>query len=196
MRFEGKLDKWNDDRGFGFITPVRGGEPVFVHISAFPRDGHRPQPGDLLTFEVEPAGDGKKRAINVQRAASTLPRAQRRPTADGVPRHGPRASGGRRSIAGAAITIGLVAAGGGLAYTQLGGLFSRAGTAAPAATQAPDVSQGSSGTFRCDGRTHCSQMTSCEEAKFFLKNCPNTQMDGDRDGIPCETQWCSSLFGR
>ena len=28
MRFEGKLDKWNDDRGFGFITPTHGGEPV------------------------------------------------------------------------------------------------------------------------------------------------------------------------
>lgn len=44
--------------------------------------------------------------------------------------------------------------------------------------------------FRCDGRTHCSQMTSCEEATFFLRNCPNTQMDGDNDGVPCERQWC------
>jgi hypothetical protein len=44
--------------------------------------------------------------------------------------------------------------------------------------------------FKCDGRTYCSQMTSCEEAKFFLKNCPNTKMDGNNDGIPCERQWC------
>jgi len=44
--------------------------------------------------------------------------------------------------------------------------------------------------FRCDGRTHCSQMTSCEEATFFLRNCPDTKMDGDNDGIPCERQWC------
>jgi hypothetical protein len=45
--------------------------------------------------------------------------------------------------------------------------------------------------FRCDGRTHCSQMASCEEATFFLKNCPGVKMDGDNDGVPCETQWCN-----
>ena len=44
--------------------------------------------------------------------------------------------------------------------------------------------------FQCDGRTHCSQMTSCEEATFFLKNCPGTKMDGNNDGVPCEKQWC------
>lgn len=43
---------------------------------------------------------------------------------------------------------------------------------------------------RCDGRTHCSQMTSCSEATFFIQNCPNTEIDGDGDGIPCERQWC------
>lgn len=44
--------------------------------------------------------------------------------------------------------------------------------------------------FKCDGRTHCSQMTSCEEATFFLNNCPDTKMDGNNDGVPCEKQWC------
>jgi len=43
---------------------------------------------------------------------------------------------------------------------------------------------------RCDGRTRCSQMTSCEEATFFIRNCPGTKMDGDGDGVPCERQWC------
>lgn len=45
--------------------------------------------------------------------------------------------------------------------------------------------------FKCDGRTHCSQMRSYDEAVFFLRNCPNTEMDGDNDGEPCERQ-----FGR
>lgn len=44
--------------------------------------------------------------------------------------------------------------------------------------------------FQCDGRTRCSQMQSCEEATFFIRNCPNTEMDGDSDGVPCESQWC------
>ncbi len=43
--------------------------------------------------------------------------------------------------------------------------------------------------FKCDGRTHCSQMTSLAEAEFFLQHCPNTKMDGDRDGNPCERQF-------
>lgn len=44
--------------------------------------------------------------------------------------------------------------------------------------------------FACDGRTHCSQMRSCDEAKYFLSHCPNMQMDGNNDGIPCRRQWC------
>ena len=44
--------------------------------------------------------------------------------------------------------------------------------------------------FTCEGKTHCSLMGSCEEAKFYLNNCPGTKMDGDGDGVPCERQWC------
>ena len=40
--------------------------------------------------------------------------------------------------------------------------------------------------FVCDGRQHCSQMHSRAEAEYFLRNCPDTKMDGDHDGIPCE----------
>ena len=43
--------------------------------------------------------------------------------------------------------------------------------------------------FKCDGRHHCSQMKSYAEAKYFIKHCPNTKMDGDNDGIPCERQF-------
>ena len=54
----------------------------------------------------------------------------------------------------------------------------------------PASAAASAGRFRCDGRTHCSQMTSCEEAFYFLRNCPGVKMDGEGDGVPCERQWC------
>ena len=54
----------------------------------------------------------------------------------------------------------------------------------------PPLEQPEQQRFVCDGRTRCPQMTSCEEATFFINNCPGTQMDGDNDGVPCESQWC------
>lgn len=44
----------------------------------------------------------------------------------------------------------------------------------------------STGRYRCDGRQYCGQMNSRAEAEFFIHNCPDTKMDGDRDGVPCE----------
>uniref|UniRef100_UPI00405742FB excalibur calcium-binding domain-containing protein n=1 Tax=Candidatus Electronema sp. TaxID=2698783 RepID=UPI00405742FB len=40
--------------------------------------------------------------------------------------------------------------------------------------------------YSCQGKVHCSEMTSCEEATFYVQNCPGTKMDGDGDGKPCE----------
>lgn len=74
----------------------------------------------------------------------------------------------------------------------------RAQASAPAASSpAPDpqVHRGegpaAAGRYRCDGRQYCSQMTSCAEARYFLANCPGVKMDGDRNGVPCERQWCN-----
>jgi Excalibur calcium-binding domain len=55
----------------------------------------------------------------------------------------------------------------------------------------PPVATTPSSSFSCDGRKYCSQMKSCAEAKYFLANCPGVKMDGDKDGVPCEKQWCS-----
>lgn len=66
MRFDGKLKSWNDERGFGFIEPLQGGQEIFVHIKSFPEGTGRPSVGLLLTFEVELGPQGKKRAKAVQ----------------------------------------------------------------------------------------------------------------------------------
>jgi len=56
-------------------------------------------------------------------------------------------------------------------------------------TSAPVSYSQKSKSYKCDGRQHCSQMTSYSEAVYFNKFCPDTKMDGDRDGIPCEKQF-------
>lgn len=66
MRFDGRLKSWDDDRGFGFIEPTQGGQEIFVHIKAFPSGTGRPSAGQALTFKVEVAPNGKKRAHSVQ----------------------------------------------------------------------------------------------------------------------------------
>ena len=66
MRFDGKLKSWNDERGFGFIEPIQGGQEIFVHIKSFPPGTGRPGVGLPLSFEVELGPQGKKRAKAVQ----------------------------------------------------------------------------------------------------------------------------------
>lgn len=43
------------------------------------------------------------------------------------------------------------------------------------------------GSFNCNTIKWCSQMSSCAEAKYQLTQCGNPKIDGDRDGIPCES---------
>lgn len=47
-------------------------------------------------------------------------------------------------------------------------------------------------TWECLGKRTCSEMNSCEEAKFYMQNCPNTDLDPDGDGKPCESGVCAN----
>jgi cold shock CspA family protein len=183
MRIEGTLAKWNDDRGFGFITPAQGGSELFVHISAFPSDGRRPTIGERLTFEVETDSAGKKRVKNLLCPGRPAVRSRRQLVS--------RRRTEKTWLRGRVLPLVVVAA---LAFYGYSELSRR--VAPKAAVASTSANQSASSSFRCDGRTHCSQMTSCVEATFFLQNCPNVQMDGDHDGVPCEQQWCTSPFAK
>ena len=189
MRFDGTLTQWNDDRGFGFVTPDQGGHDVFIHISSFPRDGRRPQLQERLSFELELNKDGKKRAVSVRRPEVSRPGA--RPSS---PVHRSRPE--RSFFAQAVTVVVLVALGvyGYAHYSKRVSAYTAADSGASQVIPAAQLAQPALTNYRCDGRQHCSEMTSCAEATFFLRNCPGVKMDGDNDGVACEQQWCTSAF--
>jgi endonuclease YncB( thermonuclease family) len=69
----------------------------------------------------------------------------------------------------------------------------RGGRAAAPAVSTPSSPPGqkppsNSGVgFSCGSKRFCSQMTSCAEAQFHLRQCGLSRLDGDGDGVPCES---------
>ena len=59
--------KWfNDEKGYGFITPDDGSKDLFVHQSAITGEGFRSlSEGAKVEFEAE-EGEKGPRAVNVQ----------------------------------------------------------------------------------------------------------------------------------
>lgn len=178
MRTHGTLAKWNDDRGFGFISPASGGAEIFVHVSAFPRDGRRPTPGELVSYETETGADRKTRAVKIMRPGQ---QARGRPAR--------RIDRERASLRVVETVIAVLLLGGGLGYA-----YSRMHKteSPPASAPRASVAETAPSPFKCDGRTMCSQMTSCAEARYFVQHCPNTKLDGNGGGEPCEQQWCNA----
>jgi cold shock CspA family protein len=220
MRQTGILQRWNAERGYGFIAPTHGGRELFVHISALPRDGTQPVAGETMSYELGTGQDGKPQAVRVHREAfgPAETRARRAP---------PRERS--TSVVGTVMSIALVLMVAAFAYHRFapsliarppaslpraaGGEDGLLGRSRPPSPQpSPAIGRGSraqvvvsgagagagtgAATFHCDGRRYCSQMTSCAEATFFLRNCPQTEMDGDHDGVPCESQWCTTPLSR
>jgi len=61
---KGKLIRWIDNKGFGFIKPENGKDDIFIHITALKGMGRKPIVGDVIHFEISLDANGKTRAIN------------------------------------------------------------------------------------------------------------------------------------
>ncbi|MES2683736.1 MAG: cold shock domain-containing protein [Pseudomonadota bacterium] len=171
MRYQGKIAAWNDARGFGFIDWNGGNDRVFVHISAFPAQSRKPSIGDIVTYEVLKDEKGQFKAFNVVFTRFSIEPAPS------------RQSHSWRPLLRLAAIIALVAIGC-MAFMKKASESVSASESLLAAEPLQDQ------TFRCEGKTHCTHMSSCAEATFYQQNCPGTEMDGDGDGVLCESQWC------
>lgn len=66
---QGKVKWFNDQKGFGFITPDDGSPDVFVHHSAIRGSGFKSlAENDVVTFDVEQGQKGP-RATNVSKVS-------------------------------------------------------------------------------------------------------------------------------
>lgn len=66
MRREGKIAKWNDERGFGFISSSEGGDSIFVHISSIPRSDRRPSMNEAVSYTLAFDSHGRPQANDVR----------------------------------------------------------------------------------------------------------------------------------
>lgn len=191
IRSKGTLNKWLDDKGFGFITPVKGKLEIFIHISAFDKTlPRRPKVGDTIFYYTLKDEQGETKAVEaiiegVAPVSRTIPSKNRL-----YRRERGSKSRWRFTVLCTILVIGV-------STTIYDRFLSNKGLRIPSLSKASNIFKTSQkqnqslSRYTCAGKTRCNQMTSCEEATFYLQNCPGTKMDGDRDGIPCESQHCN-----
>jgi CspA family cold shock protein len=65
----GTVKFFNEQKGYGFISPEDGGQDAFVHISAVERAGLRTLDRDQrVSYDLETDRRGKTSAVNIQAA--------------------------------------------------------------------------------------------------------------------------------
>jgi len=175
MEMKGKLIRWNEDRGFGFIKSNDIDYDIFIHISELKKMSRRPLVNDVISFDVVKDKRGKKKAVNAK--------------IEGVPVKTPiiRAPKSKKNTLKSTMFVIVLILGASLyaykTYPTWPGQISKA-------IQNVFSEEDFSG-YSCQGKQYCNEMTSCKEARFYLQNCPNVKIDGNNDGVPCETQWCN-----
>ena len=179
---KGLLKRWNEDKGFGFVQPEHGKKDVFIHISAFKRlMSRRPIVGDVIIYQIHTDNDGKKRAVNAKiEGVSELKPKVRQKSVKHKESH--------KGLLNIFLIISFMLFAFFIYNAVTDSKTVSKGVGAVKVRSNVPLKQKRTINYSCQGKVYCSQMVSCEEAKFYLKYCPDTRMDGD--GVPCESQWC------
>lgn len=80
LQLQGKITSWNDEKGFGFITPVSGGVRVFIHIKAIKKRHLRPQINQRVFYSLSQDKQGRICAAEVTHTGKQPTSPQRRTT--------------------------------------------------------------------------------------------------------------------
>lgn len=132
---------------------------IFIHITALKDMPRRPIVGDIIYFQIEHGEDGKARATSARiEGLAKTPRKTRTK----------KDRNGYLFVFGFCVVVLVVILISFLVYYK-------------------SVEEEDFTGYKCEGKRYCSEMT-CKEARFYIKNCPNVEIDGDLDGIPCERQ--------
>ncbi len=65
-RIKGKITSWNDEKGFGFITPGSGEKQLFIHIKSFSNHNRRPKVNQFVTYALSSDKQGRPCAKNAK----------------------------------------------------------------------------------------------------------------------------------
>lgn len=65
MLVKGKISRWDDAKGFGFIQPLLKGERVFLHMTGLQNRSRRPVVGEVVTYSVVKDAQGRPQAQQV-----------------------------------------------------------------------------------------------------------------------------------
>jgi cold shock CspA family protein len=175
MRLQGRVIEWNDERGFGFVAQNGSSARTFLHVSAFRESRSGPLVGSLITYEIRKDDKGRPQATDARLV--------------GAPKSSSSSSAG--AFASAVIGLVFLLAVGYVGYVRISNPNSTVSASVYKIVSARDALR-SHLEFQCrPEKNSCSKMTSCAEALFHQERCRVPDMDGDRDGIPCEQQWCN-----
>ena len=201
---QGRLVRWDDDRGFGFIRSgfIRsdnGQNDIFIHISAFPKNiSHRPLVGDTIFYELGTDSNGRIRAVNARIAGVSIASSPRQ-NINNTRRN--RNHENRNPLLTFVIAILILSFFVIIFVNKYQSVISNTGRSnfvnesinqTPVITTnspTPLFAEPTQTQYSCSGKVYCDQMSSCEEALFYQTHCSGTKMDGDGDGRPCE-DWC------
>jgi cold shock CspA family protein len=174
MRLQGRIIEWNDERGFGFVVQNGASARMFLHVSAFRKKVDRPLLGSLITYEIRQDQNGRPRAATAEFVGT---KTARKSSAEGF----------LSAIVGLALLLVL----GYVGHVRLSNPDSTISASAYKIVSARDALTRQP-EFQCTPeKNSCSKMASCAEALFHQEQCNVPDIDGDRDGIPCEQQWCN-----